>query len=192
MKTHTHPPCFSATTPAAVADHLPPSFAIAEKLFRQAFRPKSKTILITRSIRSPMPLATTRRHPPPTTTTTILYHYPTIDPLNISTPAATSPPIHHHRGLPTTAAQSPRHHHGYGSTAVAIINTTTSTPPPHHRHPRHYPLHSTNTTHHHLYPATTNDKPHQVSTNGCVWLDSFAIRVRLAQQRTVRVFGLTN
>nr|GEY90993.1 reverse transcriptase domain-containing protein [Tanacetum cinerariifolium] len=121
-----HGPNYTARKPPAAAGHLPQPFAIAGKLFRRAFRPKPKTILITRStgftitrVATPLPFVPTPLPPPLylLTTSTTATSKP-----SSSTRHPTPPRI-----IPTSSPPPP-------TTARTTI-TVTTTSARHHLHP---------------------------------------------------------
>nr|GFA21933.1 hypothetical protein [Tanacetum cinerariifolium] len=128
-------------TAAAGHHHLRPP-AAAGKVFRRVFRPKPKTILITRSTRSTMSLAITRHLPslsPPTAAATPAgaspfarfrpcsgdHHHPLLSrhPQRHATPPR-QPPLHCHQ--PPTPPRL--RHHLQNHAATTTVTTTNATP----------------------------------------------------------------
>nr|GEY02327.1 hypothetical protein [Tanacetum cinerariifolium] len=207
-----------------VSRHLRPPAATG-KVFRRAIRPKPKTILITRSIRSPTPLSHTRhhhlsRHQPPLPS---LHHHRHCRPISIYTPllpSSTPPPNPPHPPLsptPSPPPQPPPPSMPPLHKTTTIYTSPSTVEPPQHHHNHHAAIMAAAVSSkrgvlffwlvrsqqmvrlvlgfkHDGFGFGVNSpkgvfvsrdsSPKQVSTNGCVWLDNFAIRVRLRQQRT--------
>nr|GFA40359.1 hypothetical protein [Tanacetum cinerariifolium] len=107
-----------ATSPPA-AGHQPPSPPSPENFSGELFRRTPKTFLITRSIRSSMPLATTRHPPPssplwqpPANLKNVPYH-----------PIYSIPYATRHHAPPTTSVPT------LAAAATASNTITTSSPP---------------------------------------------------------------
>nr|GEZ61588.1 hypothetical protein [Tanacetum cinerariifolium] len=111
----------------------PPPFAGARKLFWRAFRPKPKTILITRSTGAtitraamPLPFVPTPQPPPPYLLTTVAAITADVTPYNITSTtiaAITADATKNHPNIITTPIDHiPHHHH-------------VSAPPPPPSHP---------------------------------------------------------